>query len=149
MPNPIPGTGKRGTAGRFIENPQLLRTVTAPGDADTDSATIAAVPEFIDSKSRPDIVDAKKDRAWGIDNLLHIQVVVPATITSFDLHLFGTMTEGDMVEEDAMWSYIFRQEGFERSQVVTLEQVPPGTLKVLVNNVVGTGDAKVYFALTD
>jgi len=50
----ISGTGKRTADGRFMEDPQLYRTIAAPGDANILPATIEAVAEVMNSKEHVD-----------------------------------------------------------------------------------------------
>jgi hypothetical protein len=150
MTNPISGSGKRTQYGRFMTDPQLLRTVAAPGDADVLPATIDALSAYIDVKQYIGYdADQLIDRGWAMDNLMHLQVVIPNTVTSYEVHVFGSLV-GSVITQDAdRWSYVFKQTGYTRSQIITLEQVPPGELKVLVTNVVGAGDVDVYFSITD
>jgi len=149
----ISGTGKRTADGRFMEDPQLYRTITAPGDTDVLPATIEAVEESINTKLQtpnyPAAGDDIPSRRWAADNLLHLQIVIPDTVTSFDVHVFGTMVSDAIAETADRWSYVYRQEGFDRSQVVTLEQVPHGFLKVLLVNVAGSGDINIFYSMTD
>jgi hypothetical protein len=143
------GTGQQTADGRFMENPQLYRTIAAPGDADLLPATIEAVPELINTKSRENVLDELAPRRWARDNLLHLQIIIPDTITSYDVHVFGTMIGEEVPVGVDKWSYVFRQECYERSQFITLEQVPHGEVKVLISNVVGSGDVSVLYSITD
>jgi hypothetical protein len=149
---PITGTGKRTADGRFMEDPRLYRTIAAPGDGDILPATIDAIDEVINTKYQvlyPDAGDDVTSRRWAKDNQLHLQIVIPSTVTSFDLHVFGTMVGGDIPETADRWSYVFVDEGYDRSQVVTIQEPPHGQLKVLLVNIVGSGNVNVYYSLTD
>jgi hypothetical protein len=145
-----PGSGTRTGYGRFMEDPQLLRTVAAPGDADNLAATIEAIPEYIDTKELSIYPSERcKERKWAKDNLIHLQFVADSTVTSFDVEVFGTLIGDELPITDDRWSYVYRFNGYERSQIVTLCQVPPGWLKVLVTNIAGSGDVEVYYSITD
>ena len=149
---PNTGTGKRTAAGRFMSDPLLYRTITAPGDADVLPATIEALEETIDTKYQvqyPDAGDDSKMRHWAANSQLHLQIVIPDTITSFDLHVFGTMISDAIVEDADRWSYVFVDEAYDRSQIVTIKEPPHGLLKVLLVNVAGSGDINVFYSLTD
>ena len=149
---PITGTGKRTANGRFMEDPQLYRTITAPGDANVLPATIEALTATIDTKYQTNYSPAGDDvtnRRWAADSQLHLQIVIPDTVTSFDLHVFGTMISDAIVEDADRWSYVFVDEGYERSQIVTIKEPPHGLLKVLLVNVAGSGDINVFYSLTD
>jgi len=130
MANPADGSGRRTIWGRFMEAPKLLRTVEAPGDLNVDPATVEAVSEYLNTKERVAFVaNEYSSRAWAKDNLLHLQCVCDATVTGYDIEVFVTLTDGDMEDTDDRWAYIYRQAGFTRSQIITLEQVPMGQLK--------------------
>jgi hypothetical protein len=144
------GSGVRVGYGRFMEDPQLLRIVAAPGDSNLNPATIEAVEEYINTKELTIYTSEKcKERKWAKDNLLHLQLVMDATITNFDVHVFGTLIGDNLPETSDRWSYEFRQEGYKRSQIITLSQVIPGSLKVMITNVTGSGNVYVYYSITD
>jgi hypothetical protein len=150
MSNQTPGSGIIVGYGRFMQDPILLRTISSPGDADILPATIEAVPEYINTREYEVYASEDcKERKWAKDNLLHLQIVVPETITSFDVHVFGTLIGDNLPINDERWSYEFRQYGYERSQIITLDQIIPGWLKVMVTNVVGSGDVNIYYSITD
>jgi len=148
----ISGTGKRIPDGRFMEDPQLYRTIAAPGDANILPATIEAVAEVMNSKEHVDYGPSGDDntgRRWALNNRLLMQIVIPSTISSYDLNVFGTMVGDDVVENADRWAIVTPAATYTRSQIVVLSEYPHGLLKALVTSIVGTGALKVYFSLSD
>lgn len=120
--------GKLTHHGTYVEMPKLYRTITI---ADTNgAAAIEAIPEMLDMEHRQ----------WMHLNVLHIQTIVPATVTAYTVEVWGTVDESvtpALTAGAERWSKITEFTGLSRSSVQTLFNVLPGKLKVLVTNVTG------------
>lgn len=116
------------------------------------SAALAALPSVRTEPVDP-LSEAGKN-SWAFDNGLYIQVCAPATIDSFDVEVYGSMrsdpNKEDRIEEfgnDRFALVAFLRDN-ERSAFLILENYPVGDVKIVLTNVVGSGECQIYTAHT-
>lgn len=142
--------GSRHPGGRYRTYAKLYRKVTEE-DAVT-SAALAALPSVRTEPVDP-LSEAGKN-SWAFDNGLYIQVCVPATVSSFDIEVYGSMRSDpgkeDRIEEfgdDRIALLAFLRDQ-ERSAFLILENYPVGDIKIALTNIAGSGECQVFTAHT-
>ena len=113
--------------GNYVEPGYLYRTIAA---ADVNSAAnIEALTEVIDTENR----------RWMFKNILHVQAIVPASVTSYDIEIWGSMDHNvtGLTLGGERWGQIAAFTGLARSAVKSVYNIFPGQLKVLITNVSG------------
>lgn len=122
--------GRKTAEGRWMDSAIILRKITS-----ADSNTAAAI-EAIDAKI------IALDRFYAANNLLHVQVKMPATVTNYDIEIYGDMSPEMAAADPDMaggerWSQVSGLLNRTRSTFITIFDPPHGHLKVLVTNVTG------------
>ena len=119
--------GYKITSGAWMENAWKYREVSA-ADLNTPAA-LDALPE-IDMHARD----------FGRLNCIQVQVIIPAGVTAYDVEAYADTTYQDPTAllGPEKWSFVARRVGNTTSCYITLTDVPPGKVKVIIRNISGT-----------
>lgn len=122
--------GRKHHTGTFMEHAWEYRRVQA-----ADSNAPAAIDALVA------IIDMKNNRDLTVHNRLDLQVVVPDSVSSYNIEVYGDLIGEFLVGVDNgganRWAQVDGFTNRTRSTFLTILDCPPGLIKVLITNVVG------------
>lgn len=134
----MPGKNVGEYSWRYMTPMTLLRTVAATGDTYSQ----AALDSLAQSIEHYDSITA------AYSNALALALLMPATVTgaTVEVYIDTRAVDGAGAPITANRWCLFKSQAVSKSQVIMLTDVPPGTLKVLVTAIAGSGSVQVCWS---